>query len=372
VKSFNGTSIAPAVIAAGLTVAMLLATACSGGSGASESDVAKAALDYYTALSDDPPSAYTFLSADCREKIAYLDFVAETSDVRGFLGKGELRIENIQILDQTHDHMTATYDVVLKSGDDDILLAGRLDLAGPKRFVKEDRRWRFADCTISSNQTGTSTPAASASETPQAPSSRDFEPGSPPAIEADDDPSLPGEFVDLQAIYGGYWGNREGVNTAHHATTSIDYGVQGLPPAGGPHWGAGPCPPDPDLAPPYCGPVPWGVYNKSFAAESVVHNMEHAGVIIWYNTSDLEVITQLQDVATENLASGKFIVMMPYADMGAETISLTAWGRRDTFGTSNYDDDRVQAFIAKLECRFDPEQLCNREPSPTPLSGNSA
>jgi hypothetical protein len=164
----------------------------------------------------------------------------------------------------------------------------------------------------------------------------------------------------LQAIYGGYWGNQDGVNTASHAREAIDYSVQGeLPPAGGPHWGAaGACPADPDLAPPFCGPVPWGIYEAPFRAESVVHNMEHAGVVVWYNTSNLNVVAQLERTVSAFAEHGRYVVMMPYPDIEAGMIALTAWGRRDKFSVEDYRDERVQDFIEALECRFDPEDLC--------------
>ena len=354
-----------------LPLAVLLFVACSS-SGPSKSDISDTAANFYRALSDDPPAAYAYLSADCKAKIGYLDFVATINDFRGFLGQGDLQVKNVKIVDQTHDHITADYDVVLKSGDEEIPLTGQLDLKGPARLIKEDGRWRFEDCAGYPAPEATSTPDAGETAEPQAVATPTFEPDSPAAIEAGDGPSLPGEFVDLQTIYGGHWGNKDGVNTASHIHQTIDYSVQGaLPPAGGPHWGAGACPPDPDLAPLYCGPVPWGVYEKPFPAESVVHNMEHAGVIIWYNTTNQDVISQLEDIALENLSAGTFLVMMPYVGMEPETISLTAWARRDTFAVADYSDERAQRFIDRLECRFDPEELCTTTPIPTPLSGNS-
>jgi len=339
-----------------IPLVMILA-ACSGSSGASKSDIANTAEDFYRALSDDPPAAYTYLSEDCKAEIGYLDFVATINDFHGFIGEGEVEVKDVEVVEQTHDHITADYDVFLKSGDEEIPLTGQLDLEGPTRLVKEDGQWRFEDCAGYPTSAPTSTPDAQAVATPT------FEPDSPAAVEADGDPSLPGEFIDLQAIYGGYWGNQDGVNTASHRREEIDYSVQGeLPPAGGPHWGAGACPPDPDLAPTFCGPVPWGIYRSPWPAESVVHNMEHSGVIIWYNTSDQQLTDQLEALVQQNLATGKFIVLMPYFDIQSETIALTAWGWRDKFAAGEYSDQRVQEFIDRLECHFDPEALCGEPP----------
>lgn len=344
---------------------VLLIAACAG-SGVSKSDIAQTAEDFYRALSGDPPKAYTYLSEDCKSKIGYLDFVSTINNYRNFVGEGELQVKDVKIVDQTHDHVTADYDLVLESSGEEIPLTGEVDLQGPARFVKERGRWRFEDCA------GFPASDGSSEVTPEAAGTPTFEPHSPAAVEADDDPSLPGEFVDLQRIYGGFWGNDNGTSTASHRMESIDYSVQGeLPPAGGPHWGSSRCPDDPEVAPPFCGPVPWGVYSKPWPAESLVHNMEHAGVIIWYNTSDQDVIGQIEDVAEDNLKRGKLIVVTPYPGMEQDYVALTAWGRRDKFPVSNYSDERLQRFIDNLECRFDPERLCDEAPVATPLSGNS-
>lgn len=180
------------------------------------------------------------------------------------------------------------------------------------------------------------------------------------AVEADDDPSLPGEYVDLPAIYGAPYPYG---TPPPHQEGPIDYSAQGLPPVGGLHWGPspswpGPCPPDPDDAVPNCGPVPWGIYRTPWPAEALVHNMEHAGVVIWYNTTDQAVIDDLEAFTEEQLAADKQIVLAPYPDMEAETVAVTIWSRRDLFPASEYDRDRLQRFIDVLYCRFDPEGFC--------------
>jgi len=179
--------------------------------------------------------------------------------------------------------------------------------------------------------------------------------------EADDDPSLPGEFVDLQAIYGGSYGATEGTNTGRHVTRDMDYETeQGLPPAGGPHWGSSACGNDPAAAPPLCGPAPWGVYRAPWQPETLVHNMEHAGVIIWYNTSDRDVIDELEAFAIDQLETpgGINLVLAPYPDMADETVAITTWSRRDMFPAAELDTDRLQAFLDAHYCRFDAESFC--------------
>ena len=177
--------------------------------------------------------------------------------------------------------------------------------------------------------------------------------GSGIAAEANDDPNLPGEWVDLPSIYGGPYSA-----TAPHVSRDVDYEAdQGeLPPAGGPHWGtAGQCPPDPETAPIYCGPVPWGIYDEPWPMGSVVHNMEHAGVILWYRTTDTALIDELEDLIEGRLDRGDLLVMLPLPEMEEETIALTGWSRREKFPVSEYTADRVKEFIDKHERRFNPE-----------------
>ena len=179
--------------------------------------------------------------------------------------------------------------------------------------------------------------------------------GSGVAAEANDDPNLPGEWVDLPSIYGGPYSA-----TAPHVSRDVDYEAdQGeLPPVGGPHWGtAGACPPDPETAPIYCGPVPWGIFDEPWPMASVVHNMEHAGVILWYNTTDEALIDEMAELIERRLNRGDLLVMLPLPEMEEETIALTGWSRREKFPVSEYTEDRVNEFIDKHDRRFNPEDF---------------
>jgi hypothetical protein len=190
------------------------------------------------------------------------------------------------------------------------------------------------------------------------------------AIEAAPAPDLPGQYVNLPEAFAevstlAHYGASSGPNTNAHVTHDVDYSPEatenaanGLPPAGGPHWGAGRCGNDPNSAPAFCGPAPWGIYRDPWNAESLVHNMEHAGVVVWYNTTSASTRDQLEAEVKKRLESGDLVVMTPYPDLPPETIALTAWARRDVFPVSEYDDSRVDQFIRTFSCRFDPEGFC--------------
>ena len=175
------------------------------------------------------------------------------------------------------------------------------------------------------------------------------------AAEADDDPSLPGQFVDVAGIYGGPYGTPDTL-VNRHIQIDAQYIEDGnsSPPAGGPHWGSGACGTDPPTAPPFCGPAPWGVFTDPWAAESLVHSMEHGGLVIWYNTADEDVIDDLKDVVIERITRD-LIVMTPYSGMEAEHIAITGWSRLDKFPVEEYTRERIEEFIEAHARRFNPE-----------------
>ncbi len=175
-------------------------------------------------------------------------------------------------------------------------------------------------------------------------------------VEADEAPDKPGEHVDLQGIYDGFYGSREGDSTAGHtSTTDVEYTDQELPPVGGPHW-AGGCGRDVDSSPAVCGPAPWGIFRTPWQPETLIHNMEHGGTIIWYDTTDQAIIDDLEDFVEDN--RDKLLVLTPYPDMDDEHVAITVWARRDKFPVSEYSRDRIEDFMDAFYCKFDPEGFC--------------
>jgi len=186
-------------------------------------------------------------------------------------------------------------------------------------------------------------------------------------MEADPGVGLPGTYVNLPKIYDGSYSNSSGNNTASHVTRDVDYAhdcakndptvCNSNPPAGGPHWGSGTCPENPADAPQYCGPVGWGIYRSPWPAASLVHSMEHGGLIIWYNTTNKQVIDDLETIAESELKGQKLLVLTPYTGMEPDTVAITAWTRTDKFPVSQFSKERVRKFIEAFKCRFNPENL---------------
>lgn len=169
------------------------------------------------------------------------------------------------------------------------------------------------------------------------------------AAEQDQNQNLPGQWVDPGAVYP---------NTGEHVVgtvpfcqdTSTPVNAEGKvtcyhsnPPTSGPHSATD---------------VPWGVYDKPVPKEQLVHNMEHGGVIVWYNCTNCDDLTaQIKNVVEEYLRDGKELVMSPYPGMEENTIALTAWSRLDKFPTSDYTEDRLRRFVDAHERRFNPENF---------------
>ena len=105
--------------------------------------------------------------------------------------------------------------------------------------------------------------------------------------------------------------------------------------------------------------------TRRVPVESAVHNLEHGGVVIWYNCQGGpqpldeaacdQLVRQLTDVVDPRLDDGMYIVLTPYSDMD-NRIALTAWQYLDAF--DEFDAERIEAFIASFECKFDPEGAC--------------
>jgi hypothetical protein len=91
-----------------------------------------------------------------------------------------------------------------------------------------------------------------------------------------------------------------------------------LPGTSGPHWG---------------NPGSWGVYTSPAAESQVIHNLEHGGIVIWYDPSRLDDngIQSLENYVDTQVASGisgrfKFIVS-PWGgpDPLPSPVVATAW-----------------------------------------------
>jgi hypothetical protein len=100
------------------------------------------------------------------------------------------------------------------------------------------------------------------------------------------------------------------------------------PPTSGPHY--------PDAA-------RWSVYDQPLPDETLVHNLEHGGIVIGYNCPDgcPELVAQLKQLAGE-YRSKVILAPRPNKDVPYR-ITLTAWTWLDGF--NEFDAERIRAFV---------------------------
>lgn len=116
------------------------------------------------------------------------------------------------------------------------------------------------------------------------------------------------------------------------------------PPTSGPHYGS---------------LVQWGIYDEPVAYQSLLHNMEDGGVIIFYQCPDgcPDTMDALSDIVRPYLAADRRVVLAPndptwtnglvaHQDMGAP-IAVAAW--RSLLKLESVDADRVRTLIERYE-----------------------
>jgi hypothetical protein len=122
--------------------------------------------------------------------------------------------------------------------------------------------------------------------------------------------------------------------------THITEGTQGsgytsVPATSGPHWSSAD------------SPGPWGVYATLQPQERMIHNLEHGGIVIWYqpallSAEDVATLTAFvqQQVTTEQFK----VILTPWggADFG-HPIAVTAW--RWLLYLDTADLDQVRTFL---------------------------
>jgi hypothetical protein len=111
----------------------------------------------------------------------------------------------------------------------------------------------------------------------------------------------------------------------------------------------------PTSGPHSSSPAQFKILENPAPKESLLHSMEHGGVIVWYNTDDPAIIKQLSDWVSDELGRRRLVTMTKYTEMEPNTVALTAWTRLDKFSTSDLTKKRVADFIEAHQRRFNPE-----------------
>jgi hypothetical protein len=108
-----------------------------------------------------------------------------------------------------------------------------------------------------------------------------------------------------------------------------------IPATSGPHWSSG------------TAPGPWGVYSAAQPQEALIHNLEHGGIVIWYQPVKLDAsgLAALTTYVQQQVTTERFkVILTPWggADFG-HPIAVTAWNWLVYLDTA--DTDAVRAFL---------------------------
>ncbi len=174
-------------------------------------------------------------------------------------------------------------------------------------------------------------------------------------------------IIVLVLLMGGQPDPNAGVTLPNDGQTHVEQGTtcrtaqapcgadpySSLPAASGPHWN---------------GPAAWGAYESAQNETQLIHNLEHGGIVIWYDPESLtdaeidQINTYVQGQVATGI-SGRFkFVASPWGaseDLGA-AVAVTAW--RHLLKLDAFDLDAVRAFADANYLRHAPEP--NGGPAP--------
>jgi hypothetical protein len=93
-------------------------------------------------------------------------------------------------------------------------------------------------------------------------------------------------------------------------------------------------------------PAPWGISEKEIPNETIIHNLEHGGVVITYRPDvSAEVISKLSVLFKKPFSNKQFTptkaILMPKADQ-TEVIVLRSWRRLEQLNA--YDEKRIMQY----------------------------
>ena len=116
-----------------------------------------------------------------------------------------------------------------------------------------------------------------------------------------------------------------------------------------------------NTSPPSSGPhyprwSSWGFLGMPLDPHEVVHNMEHGGVVIWYQP-DSALAGQVNQLVRE--LGNQCVVAGSYTEMPA-TVAVTAWGR--ILELESFDGGQIREFVQAYRGDLGPEAgLCRTD-----------
>ncbi len=169
-------------------------------------------------------------------------------------------------------------------------------------------------------------------------------------------------LIGLVIVMGGTPDPNAGVTQPDDGQQHVDVGItcrspelpcgpdpySSLPATSGPHW-------DPS------GLAAWGAYSTPQNESQLIHNLEHGGIVIWYDPDALDdaQVSELTSYVEGQVASGisgrfKF-VLTPWGgseELGSPVV-VTAW--RHLLALEAFDMDAIRAFADESYQQYAPE-----------------
>jgi len=136
----------------------------------------------------------------------------------------------------------------------------------------------------------------------------------------------PGGFAGLPQVHDGQLHIAEGTAGGRYSS---------IPATSGSHWNTAD------------SPGPWGVYSNAQPQERMIHNLEHGGIVIWYQPARLDAagVAALTTYVSQQVTTSQFkVILTPWsgADFG-HPIAVTAWNWLLYLDTA--DVDAVRTFL---------------------------
>ncbi len=133
-------------------------------------------------------------------------------------------------------------------------------------------------------------------------------------------------------------GGNVGIRQVDNGRSHIAEGTAGgpydsIPATSGAHWSSAD------------SPGPWGVYSNAQPEERMLHNMEHGGIVIWYQPARLDAtgLASLTNYVQQQITTSQFkVILTPWsgADFG-HAVAVTAWNWLLYLDTANVDAVRT-------------------------------
>ena len=112
---------------------------------------------------------------------------------------------------------------------------------------------------------------------------------------------------------------------------------------------------DPPTSGPHAAPIQAGFYDEAAPDESLVHNLEHGYVVIWYNCAGMDEVAcdafkaQIRDVmeraGTVDLSGATKVIAVPRPTLPGP-IAATSWGR--LYQPEAFDAAELLTFIKEF------------------------